>query len=83
MSHSNIHYTAFENPETGIEIAVAIHYTIIPYIPETGPTYSCGGQPAEGGYAEIEQVLDEDGTEIELTSKQLEYWQEQLYSEDL
>lgn len=26
--------------------------TIIPYVPARGPTYACGGEPPEGGYAE-------------------------------
>lgn len=73
-----IHYTTLDlDPE----IAVAIHYSIIPYVPETGPTYACGGQPAEGGYAEIEKVVDEDGNEIILTDHQIAYWQETLYEE--
>jgi len=74
-----IHYTTLDlDPE----IAVAIHYTIIPYIPEQGPSYACGGQPAEGGYAEIEKIVDEDGAEVTLTDKQIEYYEEWLYSNE-
>jgi len=36
------------------EIAVDVTFTCSPYIPEQGPSYSSGGQPAEGGELEIE-----------------------------
>ncbi len=35
------------------DIMVTFEGDIVPYRRETGPTYDCGGQPAEGGYAEL------------------------------
>ncbi len=35
------------------DIMVTFEGDIEPYRRETGPTYDCGGQPAEGGYAEL------------------------------
>lgn len=37
----------------GTEIEVEIEFTVSPYIPEQGPSYASGGQPAEGGEVEI------------------------------
>ena len=38
---------------------------ISPYYPAQGPTYSCGGQPAEGGEIEDYKIFDASGNEIE------------------
>lgn len=40
----------------GEEIEVRVIYDISPIIPARGPTYSCGGQPAEGGEIELISV---------------------------
>lgn len=74
-------YETTEENGDGEEVEIVIHYTIVPYIPEQGPSYACGGQPAEGGYAEIEQVLDADGNEFELSPKRREHYEELLYEE--
>lgn len=39
--------------------------TVSPYYPAQGPTYSCGGQPAEGNEIEDFAAYDADGQEIE------------------
>ena len=39
--------------------------TMIPGYPETGPTYSCGGTPAEGPELDGVQIFDDAGNEIE------------------
>lgn len=41
-----------------------------PWIPAQGPTYSCGGQPAEGGEVEDYKIF-EDGKEIEDTDGEI------------
>lgn len=74
-------YEAVEENDEGEEVAIFIHHTIVPFVPEQGPSYACGGQPAEGGYCEIEQVLDGDGVEFILTPKQRAYWEERIYEE--
>lgn len=35
------------------EIEVQVEFTCSPYIPEQGPSFSSGGQPAEGGEVEL------------------------------
>lgn len=39
-----------------IEIMAQIDFTIIPGNPATGPTYSCGGQPADPAEIEIHSI---------------------------
>lgn len=80
MGASLEYETQIENDE-GEEIDVTIFYQLIPYVPEQGPTYACGGQPAEGGYCEIETVLDAEGVEVTLTKAQIEHWETRLYEE--
>jgi len=43
--------------ETTIELELTVRGNAVPYTPASGPTYSCGGQPAEGGYCEDIQVI--------------------------
>ena len=50
-------YTVPENETEGeviitIEVSGTCEYTFYPGCPATGPTYSCGGTPAEPPYAE-------------------------------
>jgi len=40
----------------GTDLTVDVVFTCSPYIPEEGPSYSSGGQPAEGGELEIESA---------------------------
>ncbi len=39
------------------EVEVDFEFTCSPYIPEQGPTYSSGGQPAEGGEVEVTEAF--------------------------
>lgn len=55
----------------GQEIELAVVYDVSPYIPATGPTYSCGGQPAEGGEVELISVRY-NGAEFTLTDAEEE-----------
>jgi hypothetical protein len=51
------------------EIELELSYTYHPAVPEQGPTYDCGGQPAEP--ALIEDVCaTHDGEPFELTPKE-------------
>lgn len=38
------------------EVEVEFDYTVSPFIPEQGPSYASGGQPAEGGELEITEA---------------------------
>lgn len=38
------------------EVEITLSGTVVPYRPATGPTYSSGGDPAEGGYAEDVEI---------------------------
>ena len=40
------------------EIELDVSGTVVPYREATGPTYSSGGEPAEGGYAEDVTIED-------------------------
>ena len=55
------------------ETAVTVHYTYRPGYPERGPTYDCGGTPAEPPEVEIIRVTA-GGVEIEPTEAELEAW---------
>ena len=44
-------------PDGAPEIFAKVAYSVTPYIPEQGPTYACGGQPAEGGEVEDIRVV--------------------------
>ncbi len=51
----------------GQDIDLRVIYDVTPYIPATGPTYSCGGQPAEGGEVELISVRQLNGLDFALT----------------
>ena len=75
MSRSHFFNAVRDDGETEIEV----EYTATPIIPATGPTYACGGQPAEGGEVEIVKawwVPDPTGAAtsvaIELTDAEIE-----------
>ena len=57
--------TTIERDEWEYELAVV--YDVTPYRPATGPTYACGGQPAEGGEVELISVKH-NGAEFTLTA---------------
>lgn len=38
------------------EVELEVTGTCYPYVPARGPTYSCGGEPPEPAYAEIDTV---------------------------
>lgn len=60
----DVKVTYFLDDEDGIEIR--IEGEISPFIPAQGPTYSCGGQPAEGGEIEDYKIFNAaTGAEIE------------------
>lgn len=48
------------------EIELTGVYDVTPFIPASGPTYACGGQPAEGGEIELISVRH-NGAEFPLT----------------
>lgn len=61
------------------ETEVTVEYTISPYIPATGPSYSSGGEPAEGGEVEIVGVtvtnpLDRVTVAIKWTDAEDDRW---------
>lgn len=56
--------TTIERDDEEIELRVI--YDVSPLIPERGPTYDCGGQPAEGGEVELISVT-RDGQPFTLT----------------
>lgn len=62
------------------ELEVEVEYTISPYIPESGPTYDCGGQPAEGG--EVELISVTIGTEKLETTPDEDDWLANYISEN-
>ncbi len=53
-------FTAVYDGET-----VRVVGSVSPYYPAQGPTYSCGGQPAEGNEIEDFRAFDAAGNEIE------------------
>ena len=48
------------------EVPVEVTYSVTPGAPERGPTYACGGQPAEDGEVEVTDAKLADG-EADLT----------------
>ena len=48
--------------EDAEEIELLIYYTYTPGQPERGPTYACGGTPAEPAEVELDHVDFADGT---------------------
>ena len=60
------------------ELLLDVEFNCSPFIPATGPTYSCGGQPAEGGEIEVEKILL-NGREIELSDKESDFVLNYLY----
>lgn len=55
------------------ETEVVVHYTATPGSPERGPTYDCGGTPAEPAEVEIVKVTAA-GVEIEPTGDEIAGW---------
>jgi hypothetical protein len=55
------------------ETEVTVEYVYRPGRPEQGPTYDCGGQPAEPPEVEIIRVTA-NGIQIEPTEAELEAW---------
>lgn len=45
------------DPDIGAEVELRITYTFTPAVPEQGPSYSSGGQPAEGATVEFVSCL--------------------------
>jgi hypothetical protein len=48
------------------ETEVTVVFTYTPGAPEQGPTYDCGGTPADPDVIEIQSVTDESGKAVEL-----------------
>jgi hypothetical protein len=49
---------------TSVDLDVEVEYTLISKgRPATGPTYSCGGEPAEGAEFQIDRVMS-NGVDI-------------------
>lgn len=46
MAHTH-HMTLHRDDADGNELSYEVEYRISPGCPEQGPTYACGGQPAE------------------------------------
>jgi hypothetical protein len=71
------------------DISILCSASICPPIPARGPTYSCGGEPPESGYAEdaiVELIHPEDATKRLditkwLTETELENIEEAIYAE--
>lgn len=62
------------------EIEITFSYS--PGTPEQGPTFDCGGQPAEGPEIELVSAKLIDGHGIEPTQEQVNDWAEEwLYSD--
>jgi hypothetical protein len=57
------------------ENEVVVYYTYHPGYPQLGPTYSCGGEPAEPPEVEIVKVVTVDGVVIEPTGAELDAWE--------
>jgi hypothetical protein len=58
-----------------------VTYDVTPFIPETGPSYACAGEPASGREIEIVSIVPEPPPELESVIK--EYLQDNHdYSED-
>jgi hypothetical protein len=68
MTHTFPH-----NRRDAEETEVVVEYTYHPGRPEQGPTYDCGGQPAEPPEVEIVRVTA-GGVEIDATDAELEAW---------
>lgn len=48
--------------------------TIVPYAPARGPTYSCAGEPPEGGYAEDLRVWFQHPTNPDIPPLDITDW---------
>ena len=91
MAHSTSEYLdttceiLHENGEDVIrQHEVRIHFIAHPYQPETGPTYSCGGTPAEDAFCEFDgaEVLGNRGKWITLRPGDPLYWWADEYLTD-
>ena len=51
-----LNLTDLDSLDVLYEVPVEIEYTYLPGSPEVGPTYSCGGQPAEGPEIHVRNV---------------------------
>jgi hypothetical protein len=67
-------HTFPHNRQDDAETEVVVEYTYHPGYPERGPTYDCGGEPAEPASAEILRVTA-GGVEIEPTDAEIEAWE--------
>jgi hypothetical protein len=56
------------------ETEVVVYYTYHPGYPQRGPTYACGGEPAEPPEVEIMKATV-DGVVIEPTGAELDAWE--------
>ncbi len=50
------------NDDLGLTVPVEIHFHYTPGRPATGPTYDCGGEPAEGPELELIECTPETTT---------------------
>lgn len=62
------------------EIEVTFSYS--PGAPEQGPTYACGGQPAEPDEVEFISAKLIDGHGIEPTQEQIDNWADEWLASD-
>lgn len=69
-----------EGVEEPQELLLCIDYSWIPGVPEQGPSYASGGQPAEGPEIEIREVWLEKGVSIELTPEEHDRAIEYIYT---
>jgi hypothetical protein len=71
-AHMEVNFPGTDPTETETaNITVEITYTATGGAPEHGPTYDCGGQPAEPVEIELVSAKLIDGDGIGLTSEQL------------
>jgi hypothetical protein len=67
-------HTFLHNRQDAAETEVLVEYAYHPGYPERGPTYDCGGEPAEPASVEIQRVTA-GGVEIEPTDAEIEAWE--------
>jgi hypothetical protein len=77
--HHTMHVTM-----AGTDVPVEFTFTCSPVIPEQGPSYSSGGQPAEGGEVEILSalVLIKHGTPVKTEKYEAPDWLHYILCDD-
>lgn len=85
MTQTYFHDTAIEivTPDASVEIDCEYVFTYSPGYPEQGPTYDCGGEPAEGPEIEVigVKLSRQDPVTKQITQLECPEWLSELIAD--